>query len=49
MQIFIVGILIMSMSVNYWILLFGRMFVGLAVGFGLAIDPIYIGEVSREC
>lgn len=43
--IFIVGILIMSMSFNYGILLFGRVFVGLGVGFGLAIDPIYISEI----
>ena len=46
--IFIVGLSIMSLSMNYWILLFGRMFVGLGVGFGLAIDPIYISEISRK-
>ena len=47
--IFIIGIIIMSCSYNYYLLLFGRMFVGLGVGFGLAIDPIYISEISPAC
>lgn len=28
-------------------LMFGRTFVGLGVGFGLAVDPVYIGEISQ--
>ena len=43
--IFIIGIMIMSMSVAYWMMLFGRVFVGLGVGFGLAVDPVYISEI----
>ena len=43
---FIVGILIMSTAQSYAILMFGRFFVGLGVGVGLAIDPLYIAEVS---
>lgn len=44
--IFILGLFIMSTSINYSSLLFGRIFVGLGVGFGMAIDPIYISEIS---
>lgn len=43
---FIVGIVIMSCAWNYGVLMFGRVFVGLGVGFGLAIDPLYISEIS---
>lgn len=46
--IFILGLFIMSTSINYSSLLFGRIFVGLGVGFGMAIDPIYISEISRK-
>eukprot|EP00550_Attheya_septentrionalis_P001542 CAMPEP_0198291048 /NCGR_PEP_ID=MMETSP1449-20131203/8704_1 /TAXON_ID=420275 /ORGANISM="Attheya septentrionalis, Strain CCMP2084" /LENGTH=549 /DNA_ID=CAMNT_0043989639 /DNA_START=279 /DNA_END=1928 /DNA_ORIENTATION=- len=43
---FIIGIVIMSFSQSYGGLMFGRVFVGLGVGFGLAIDPLYISEIS---
>lgn len=43
---FIVGVLIQSMAQSYTILMLGRLFVGLGVGFGLAIDPLYIAEIS---
>lgn len=43
---FIVGIIIMACSWSYGVLMFGRLFVGLGVGFGLAIDPLYISEMS---
>ena len=36
--IFIFGILVMISSWNYGMLLFGRVFVGLGVGFGLAVS-----------
>jgi MFS family permease len=43
---FIVGLVIMAMAPNYTVLMIGRVFVGLGVGFGLAIDPLYIAEIS---
>ena len=43
---FVVGTLTMSCSHSYHILLVGRAIVGTCVGFGLAVDPIYISEVS---
>ena len=43
---FILGVAIMSMAPSYEILMFGRFFVGMGVGVGLAIDPLYIAEVS---
>lgn len=43
---FILGILIMIVSNSYEILLFGRAFVGLGLGIGLAVDPMYIAEIS---
>ena len=43
---FIVGIFIMTLSNSYEILLFGRAFVGLGLGVGLAVDPMYIAEIS---
>ncbi|KAI2500116.1 major facilitator superfamily-like protein [Fragilaria crotonensis] len=43
---YILGVAIMSMAPSYEILMFGRFFVGMGVGIGLAIDPLYIAEVS---
>lgn len=43
---FIIGVIIMSLGNSYSTLMSGRVFVGLGVGFGLAIDPIYIAEIS---
>jgi len=43
---FIFGVLVMSSAPNYVALMFGRSFVGIGVGFGLAIDPLYISEIS---
>mmetsp|Transcript_14627 Transcript_14627/g.33837 ORF Transcript_14627/g.33837 Transcript_14627/m.33837 type:complete len:576 (-) Transcript_14627:261-1988(-) len=43
---FILGVGILVMAINYTFLMIGRVFVGLGVGFGLAIDPLYISEVS---
>ena len=45
--IFIVGSVIQSAAINYEMLMIGRAFVGLGVGFGLAVDPIYISEISQ--
>lgn len=43
---FITGVLFMSFSQVYATLMFGRSLVGLGVGVGLAIDPLYIAEIS---
>mmetsp|Transcript_5229 Transcript_5229/g.12507 ORF Transcript_5229/g.12507 Transcript_5229/m.12507 type:complete len:511 (-) Transcript_5229:133-1665(-) len=43
---FIIGSIITGSSSSYTMLMFGRMFVGLGVGFGLAIDPVYISELT---
>ncbi|KAL3941283.1 MAG: hypothetical protein SGBAC_004331 [Bacillariaceae sp.] len=43
---FIFGVIVMGVSHSYLVLMMGRLLVGLGVGFGLAIDPIYIAEVT---
>ena len=43
---FIVGVILMAIAGSYTMLMVGRFFVGLGVGFGLAIDPLYIAEVT---
>mmetsp|Transcript_18508 Transcript_18508/g.26141 ORF Transcript_18508/g.26141 Transcript_18508/m.26141 type:complete len:564 (-) Transcript_18508:408-2099(-) len=45
---FILGILVMVLSQSYATLMFGRIFVGLGVGFGLSIGPMYISEISPK-
>mmetsp|Transcript_34130 Transcript_34130/g.50150 ORF Transcript_34130/g.50150 Transcript_34130/m.50150 type:complete len:630 (+) Transcript_34130:166-2055(+) len=43
---FVVGITFMITASGFVQLMFGRVFVGLGVGFGLALDPMYIAEIS---
>lgn len=43
---FIIGIIITILTSNMIIILFGRCIMGIGVGFGLAIDPLYISEMS---
>mmetsp|Transcript_20563 Transcript_20563/g.58992 ORF Transcript_20563/g.58992 Transcript_20563/m.58992 type:complete len:543 (+) Transcript_20563:203-1831(+) len=43
---FIVGVVIQAAALNYATLMVGRAFVGVGVGSGLAIDPVYIAEMS---
>jgi MFS family permease len=43
---FLVGVVIMSTSQSFQQLLVGRVIVGLGVGVGGAIDPMYIAEIS---
>jgi MFS family permease len=43
---FVLGVLLMSFAQSYDLLMFGRVFVGLGVGFGLSVDPVYISELS---
>lgn len=45
---FATGATIMALSVSYEMLMVGRAMVGLCVGFGLAVDPIYISEISPQ-
>lgn len=44
--IFQTGALIMALAPSFPVLMFGRLFSGLGVGFGLMIAPVYIAEVS---
>ena len=44
---FIFGTVIQSGAGGYASLMLGRAFVGCGVGFGLAVDPVYIGEISQ--
>ena len=37
---FIIGIVVMACAWSYPVLMFGRVFVGLGVGFGLAVNTI---------
>jgi len=43
---FILGMSIMTMSRGFGALLFGRALVGLGLGCGISIDPLYIAEIS---
>ena len=43
---FILGVFITALSQSYASLMIGRVFVGIGVGSGLAIDPLYISEIS---
>ena len=43
---FLIGIFILMVSGSLAMLLLGRMFIGWGVGIGLAIDPLYISEVT---
>eukprot|EP01065_Artemidia_motanka_P025570 TRINITY_DN30560_c0_g1_i1.p1 TRINITY_DN30560_c0_g1~~TRINITY_DN30560_c0_g1_i1.p1 ORF type:complete len:513 (+),score=176.19 TRINITY_DN30560_c0_g1_i1:41-1540(+) len=44
--IFVAGVLLMSAAHSFTVLMAGRVLVGLGVGVGLAVDPMYIAEVS---
>ena len=43
---FIFGVSIQSVAGTFKVLMFGRCILGMAVGLGLAIDPLYIAEVT---
>ena len=45
---FLIGMTGTTFSNNYVTALFFRIFIGLAVGLGLAIDPLYISEISPK-
>lgn len=44
---FIFGMVVQSSAGGFGSLMLGRTFVGLGVGFGLAVDPVYISEISQ--
>mmetsp|Transcript_26997 Transcript_26997/g.41866 ORF Transcript_26997/g.41866 Transcript_26997/m.41866 type:complete len:531 (+) Transcript_26997:79-1671(+) len=43
---FILGLVVTSLAQEFFGLMLGRIFVGMGVGCGLAIDPLYIAEIS---
>lgn len=46
--IFIAGALIMALTHNYGLLLFGRIVIGIAVGMASMIVPVYVSELSPK-
>ena len=42
----VIGCSIIALAHSYWTLMVGRFFIGIGVGVGLAIDPLYISEIS---
>lgn len=46
--LFIIGSIIQTMTGSYGLLMFGRIFVGLGVGFGLALDVSTVRISSRN-
>jgi len=45
---FVVGTLVVATSLNYGMLLGGTFIIGVGAGAGLAIDPLYISEISAK-
>jgi sugar porter (SP) family MFS transporter len=45
-SLFLIGSIIMTIANGFWILLLGRTVLGLGVGTGLSIDPLYIAEIA---
>ena len=43
---FIIGVLCMASAQSFTVLMLGRVVVGLGCGFGFAVDPVYISEIS---
>jgi sugar porter (SP) family MFS transporter len=46
--VFVIGILVMVLSNSYKVIMVGRALVGMGTGFGFAITPIYITEISPK-
>ena len=45
---FLLGVAIMSTAISFEILMVGRFFVGVGVGVGEAVDPMYIAEMAPK-
>ena len=43
---FEIGVVVMATARSYDVLMLGRSLVGLGVGFGLPVDPVYIAEIA---
>jgi sugar porter (SP) family MFS transporter len=43
---YIIGFLILALSMNYWMLLTGRLLVGLGVGASCIVTPLYLSEIA---
>lgn len=44
--LFVIGSLVMALAPNPWVIIFGRIFVGLGVGIVSMTSPLYISEAS---
>ncbi|KAL2932040.1 putative polyol transporter 4 [Bienertia sinuspersici] len=45
-MVFQIGALIMALAPNFGVLLTGRLFAGVGIGFGVMIAPVYIAEIA---
>jgi MFS family permease len=45
---FIIGLVILCLATSFVTLMIGRALIGMGVGFGLAMDPLYIAEISPQ-
>jgi len=46
---YIIGYITMASSLDYLFLMVGRAFLGLGLGLGIALDTMYIAEISPAC
>jgi len=46
--LFVVGLALQIFSSTFLLLMFGRVWVGIAVGFGMTVTPMYITEISPK-
>jgi len=46
--LFLIGGLIILVSWNFTTMIIGRLITGVGVGIGLAVDPLYISEISPK-
>ncbi|KAM1762506.1 hypothetical protein ACFX12_005143 [Malus domestica] len=44
--VFQTGALIMALAPNFTVLMIGRLFAGVGIGFGVMVAPVYIAEIS---
>jgi len=46
--LFLIGGIVLILSQNFTMIIIGRIITGLSVGVGLAVDPLYISEISPK-